>query len=268
MRNLKESLSMPENKFLKFESAKDPLSGAWLQASTKHDFNLLRDDLAQDECLIRIGLHPAFPTKCEICKTTKPSFYEEHGVSCGSKLGGNKLAGSIVERSVGQGLKTYEADDLRKIPKLDLQLDFEKVDPNQWAKTLGDFSSVHGGRRVIIDVTFTSDVIGRNVNMAEDKKRKEYTKNRTFNSKSFVPMVIDCMGHWGSEMLKYFDEAREERKKQYPEMSGERDYEWRNVVERISLAVCKANGIYSQRLREGIVKSKEEALALENGVSL
>ncbi len=68
-------------------------------------------------------------------------------------------------------------------------------------------------------------------------------------------MAVDCMGGWGKEMIDYFKAAN----KEYKQKSGEKtNLQMRFVTEGISLAVCKANGIMMQRIREGIPKDKEK----------
>ena len=130
--------------------------------------------------------------------------------------GGNRLAGNIVERAVGYALQKLE-DVVERIPKLDLQLGFEREDEGIPAKTFGDFLTYHNGRRVVIDVTLTSKLTkdDKGLDKAEAKKRKEYIKNRRPAGDGFVAMALDCAGGWGPAMMKYFREASSEYGKRY-----------------------------------------------------
>jgi len=110
----------------------------------------------------------------------------------------------------------------------------------------------------VIDVTLTSKLTkdDKGLDKAEAKKRKEYIKNRQPAGDGFVAMALDCAGGWGPAMMKYFREASSEYGKRYIH-EDEKDKQMRYIKEGISLAICKANGIYMRRIREGIPKDSE-----------
>ena len=198
-----------------------------------------------------------------ICGTAETqSLTEDHGVSCGYKSGGNKEAGSIVERAVGIALKRLE-DEVQKVPQLDLQIGFEKIDPNKKAKEFGDFATYHRGRRMIIDVSMTSNPSVRTVEKVETNKAKEYQENRRFDPSRFVAFALDNCGRWGSQAVQYLKEANQDRIAKC-EMARY-DQELRYAVEGVSLAICKANAVYLRRMRQGIPgssKPEEEELVI------
>ena len=237
----------------RFKAAQNPMAGAWLQASTKMSFTLLDDQFVRDELCKLVGLNQSLPSTCAMCKKTT-DILNDHGVSCGSRLGGNRLIGNVVERAVGYGLQKVH-DVVERIPKLEDHIGFEPIDQNQDAKKDGDFKTSFKGRATIIDVTFTSKVdADSGLVEAEERKRREYGNNRCRNEERFVVMAVDCMGGWGKEMIKYFEVANEE----YKRVSGDRtNLQMRYIREGISLAVCKANGMFMQRIRTGIPKDKE-----------
>ena len=177
-----------------------------------------------------------------------------HGVACGSQLGGNRLVGNVVERAVGNGLQKIH-DDVERIPKLEEHIGFEPIDPTQDAKKDGDFKTTFNARTTIIDVTFKLQVDeGSGLVYAEERKRREYRNNMCYGEERFVVMAVDCMGGWGKEMIDYFEAAN----KEYKQRSGEKtNLQMRFVREGVSLAVCKANGMLMQRIREGIPRDKE-----------
>lgn len=169
----------------------------------------------------------------------------------------------MVERAVGVALQKLE-DVVERIPRLESQTNGGAIDRTQPSKTFGDFLTYHRGRRVLIDVTMTSNLLKmRDLKQAEIEKRKEYANNQCGSSEeTFVVMAVDCMGGWGDEMIKYFKEANE----QYKEITGvKRNTQFRYAREWISLAICKANGIYMRRIREGIPNdSMKENSNVEN----
>jgi hypothetical protein len=99
---------------------------------------------------------------------------------------------------VGYALQRLE-DVVESIPKLDLQLGFEREDETTPAKTFGDFFTYHNGRWVVIHVTLTSEFTkdDKDLDNPKAKKRKEYIKNRRPVGDGFVAMALDCAGRWG-----------------------------------------------------------------------
>jgi hypothetical protein len=230
------------------------MAGAWIQANTKYDYMLLDDQLARDELSKRIGLHQSLPKECKICKRTTELF-NDHGVTCGYKQGGNRMAGTIVEKAIGTALKRLE-DFVEPFPRLESLLGFMRLNTERPAKTFGDFLTFHKGRQVVIDVTLTSKLMDhKDLAYAERRKRDEYKNNGGFIEGGFVAMAVDCMGGWGNEMMTYFQEANDV----YNQKSGsEQNRQMRYIREIISLAICKANGVYMRRIRDGIAKIVEQ----------
>jgi hypothetical protein len=161
----------------------------------------------------------------------------------------------VVERAVGVSLRLLE-DEVTKVPKLDNQIGFEKLDPDSEAKVYGDFASYHQGRKVIIDVTLNSRPCHATIAATEARKTREYLKNRRLDEGRFIPFAVDTCGQMGPQAVKYLKEANTERIKKCPALRY--DHQYRYAIEGISLAICRANGVYSTRMREGIPDKKRD----------
>ena len=118
--------------------------------------------------------------------------------------------------------------------------------------TYGDILAFHGGRNVVIDITFSSV---KTASQGEKDKVKDYQKKLIYPERSFVPMGVDCNGEWGPSMEQYLEEAK--RSLESSEVGDKRN--WRFTIQRISLGICKANYEYIRRIRKGtIIKEKSK----------
>lgn len=251
-----------KNSYLRkfYESLSYELSGAWMNASTKMDGNLLSDQEAIDDLTRRCGLELDLPPKCYACGKAVTCFREDHCIRCTCTKGGNGSAGGLVERAVISGLASLNVQIQRK-PQLHLIPFMETIsgDPKQ-AKQIGDVKATIGGEEFIVDVTFSSKPQCASVGEKEKIKTKEYTTNRKFPSvvaRCVRPFALDAGGKWGEIMRKFFDEVVKMKKRTCPEgMKKEISWAFRYAIEGISLAVVRANGAYMHIMRKGYTKER------------
>ena len=235
----------------KFEYASQPEAGAWMEASTKLQANILSDQIVRDELLKSTGLQPSIPAMCKVCrKGITDDSSENHSVVCGSRNGGSRKAGTIIEVAIYNGLKPIEQEASRN-PRMNEQMGFQKKDVNKKAKSLGDIKSYHLGRAVILDVVMTAG--RRTLHEAEMTKEREYTSNRNVPKGAFIPLAISGEGAWGEKMVKYFKEARDAM----IGVDANVKTKFRFAREAISIGVCKAMHVYMSRIREGETMSKD-----------
>ena len=230
----------------RFLSASHQYAGKWLQADPKLQINQLDDEIARDSAARAIGLQPFTPSTCRICNTaiTNPSL--DHGVACG-RIGGNKSAGSIIEKSVVEALKLL-GEDVHLTPPIMHEPLWQRRDPDDETEHLGDILTYHNNQRTIIDTVFTSS---RTASDAEHQKARSYKKKLIYPDRSFVPMGIDNQGAWGESMEKYFHEIKQIIAKSD---DTHRKRTWHYAIQRISLGVCRANNEYIKRVRKGSIK--------------
>lgn len=257
-----------------FTSARSDKSGVWMEASTKMDCNIISDQSARDELLKRIGLSPDVPQSCKYCNTAVTDSTEFHGVSCCYVRGGSLQVSIVIENATHLILKKLEPQ-LTRFPHVEDMPLFERINEAAAAKRIGDFLSFHNGTAVLIDVTFhmrllqeLSAVVGINEvpRRAEERKKREYTSNLRFPERQFVPMAVDSMGAWGPSMEKYVSEAINTANQRLGERNA---YQWWNIKQEMSIAVCRANERLINRVRFGVdlvkQKSRERKETTETG---
>ena len=237
--------------------------------------NLLEDQNARDEYQKLARLDWAM-TKCKWCnKTTITKSPEDHAQNFLTAKAGN-----LVEKEVVEAIRLF-CHVTAIHPTVS---DSMFVQPRVAGTVVkADCSAMHKGQEVFIDVTFTSrfekgklqrDLINSvpTVEVRHEGKMDKYDQRVEMAPGRFIPMAIDSCGAMSKAMFKFFVDANEElgarRRVGWVEraMSGSPlkvNHEWRRAMEAISLAVCRANGLYAKVSQSGLFKGRdrEEAVA-------
>jgi hypothetical protein len=104
----------------------------------------------------------------------------DHGVSCsGGSNRASSLAGGIIERAATVAIRCF-ADTAERKPRLDLHMCFQRINPNDEAKSYGDVLSTKCGRIVAIDITFSSRT-NLSLDQLEQMKTNDYRVNRVYD---------------------------------------------------------------------------------------
>lgn len=228
-----------------------------MYAHTRLTHLLLPDEAARDDLLLRFGLHAAVPSRCRSCRKPVPvdQSPEAHSVACCHGNGGNRAAGTIVEKAIFDGIQRLEPGATRSPHVLD-HPHFTVKPGAQQHKKEADVRSHHLGVDVLIDTRLCSRVptalsvckeVGGAARGAERDKLREYSKGLAFPPACFIPMGLDSVGAWGPSMKRFFDEAFTQFRSN-PSSDG-RALHWVRV--NVSLAVCKANQVYLRGVRYG-----------------
>jgi hypothetical protein len=245
----------------KYMGARFPYAQAWIWSPLGENskYNLLRDEIVENELITSIGEHPYVPDNCAICKKqliteTKPT--EDHGVSCCASNGAKSRTGGIVERAALNAIRLL--DDTATIkPKLDSLPILQRILPKPMpAKEDGDILTTLSGRMVVIDVTFSARS-GIDAKQLEQSKIKEYQENRYYSEKHFVPFAFTTSGEWGLKAVEFLGELSEIIRSMHrgPFSRIGTSKQHRNVLKRvretISIGICKANWVYMEAIRYG-----------------
>lgn len=191
-------------------------SGAWMFANTKAKFTICADDAARLDLLRRIQLFAPCPRTCACCSSplegTDPL---HHAISCAHRWC-NRTAGAIVERAVHDVISSAEPGATRTPALRHHTLYNTALDPPP--KKLGDTRSLHCGKEVILDTTFVSTctrtfpTAAGSRSTADAAARRKYIEyggeiGGLLPKGALVPMAVDAMGTWGTEMDRYLHET-------------------------------------------------------------
>jgi hypothetical protein len=253
-------------------SQKGTSARAWLHVNLKNKEKILQNQNARDEYLKQCSFHPVL-VKCRWCNVTditKPT--EDHSVSCINPSLMNARCGKFIERQVIEAIAWFDVVIMRT-SKIEDSLAFTSIIPDAKNNHFGDALTLHRGRETVVDVTFTSQVGTTKehrsltnpkflVDDAEEGKIDKYKTHSQFEESSFCPMGVDSNGRMGKRMVQYFNECNEDLRLRRQKSAARHilktgptsnNGEYRQAMEDISIAVCKANGMRMLVCRSGIL---------------